>query len=171
MISVSHATIQEQAAPQTPARNLFAVRAWLYLIAALVFAMVLVGGATRLTGSGLSITEWQPILGVVPPSSDAAWQEAFAKYQQIPEYKLVNKGMNLAEFKAIYWWEWTHRLLGRLIGVRVLYPVCFLPLAAKHPKAVHIARRGAFCTRRRSRRAWLVYGQERSDGACRCQPI
>ncbi len=125
MISVSHATIQEQAASQGPARNLFAVRAWLYLIALFVFAMVLVGGATRLTGSGLSITEWQPILGVVPPSSDAAWQEAFAKYQKIPEYKLVNKGMNLAEFKAIYWWEWTHRLLGRLIGVVFFIPFVF----------------------------------------------
>src|SRR5262249_44083224 len=125
MISVSHATLQEQTTPQAPARNLFAVRAWLYFIALLVFAMVLVGGATRLTGSGLSITEWQPILGVVPPSSDAAWQEAFAKYQQIPEYKLVNKGMGIAEFKAIYWWEWTHRLLGRLIGFVFFIPFVF----------------------------------------------
>jgi cytochrome c oxidase assembly protein subunit 15 len=101
-----------------------AVRAWLLVVALLVLAMIVVGGATRLTGSGLSITEWQPIVGIVPPLSDADWQSAFAKYREIPEYKLVNKGMGLAGFKAIYWWEWSHRLLGRLIGL-----VFALPLA------------------------------------------
>ncbi len=101
-----------------------AVRIWLFAIAGMVFAMVIVGGATRLTGSGLSITEWQPILGIVPPMSEAAWQEAFEKYRHIPEYSQINPGMTLQGFKAIYWWEWTHRLLGRLIGV-----VFFIPFA------------------------------------------
>lgn len=99
-----------------------AVAAWLYAIAALVFAMVLAGGATRLTGSGLSITEWQPILGVIPPLNEAAWQEAFEKYKQIPQYQLLNRGMTLAEFQFIYAWEWSHRLLGRLIGVAFFVP-------------------------------------------------
>jgi heme a synthase len=98
------------------------VRVWLFAVASLVFLMVSLGGATRLTGSGLSITEWQPIMGVVPPLSDAAWQEAFERYRQIPQYEYVNRGMSLAAFKVIYWWEWTHRFLGRLIGV-----VFFLP--------------------------------------------
>lgn len=93
-----------------------AVRAWLFTVAALIFVLVSIGGATRLTGSGLSITEWQPIMGVVPPLSDAAWQEVFAKYKQIPQYQLVNKGMSLSAFKAIFWWEWTHRFLARLVG-------------------------------------------------------
>lgn len=93
------------------------VAAWLWLTAALVFAMIVVGGATRLTDSGLSITEWQPILGAIPPLSDADWQVAFEKYKQIPEYDIVNKGMSLEAFKGIYWWEWGHRFLGRIIGV------------------------------------------------------
>lgn len=93
------------------------VRLWLFIVAVLVLAMVGVGGATRLTGSGLSITEWQPVMGAVPPLTDGDWQEAFAKYKQIPQYQIVNRGMSLAEFKAIFWWEWGHRLLGRLTGV------------------------------------------------------
>jgi heme a synthase len=101
------------------------IRLWLFVMAALVFCMVLVGGATRLTGSGLSITEWQPIMGTVPPLSDPAWQEAFQKYQQIPQYKLLNKGMSLEAFKGIYWWEWGHRFLGRFLGVAFLLPFCF----------------------------------------------
>ncbi|HZV22016.1 MAG TPA: COX15/CtaA family protein [Hyphomicrobiales bacterium] len=111
-----------------------AVRAWLFVVAGFVFAMILVGGATRLTGSGLSITEWQPILGVIPPLSDAAWQEAFNKYQQIPQYKLVNSGMSLDAFKSIYWWEWTHRLLGRLIGFVFLIPFVFFLIRGSIPK-------------------------------------
>jgi cytochrome c oxidase assembly protein subunit 15 len=99
-----------------------AVRIWLLAVAALIFLMVSLGGATRLTGSGLSITEWQPILGAVPPLSEAAWQEAFEKYKQVPQYELVNRGMSLGAFKLIYWWEWTHRFLGRLIGVVFLVP-------------------------------------------------
>jgi cytochrome c oxidase assembly protein subunit 15 len=98
------------------------MRIWLWSIAALIFAMVLVGGATRLTESGLSITEWQPVTGTLPPLSDAAWTAAFEKYKAIPQYQQVNRGMSLAEFKMIFWWEWAHRLLGRLIGAAFLLP-------------------------------------------------
>ena len=104
-------------------RALGAVEAWLWFIAALVFAMVVVGGATRLTDSGLSITEWKPILGAIPPLSGADWQEAFRKYQEIPEYAHVNKGMALEDFKFIFWWEWSHRFLGRLIGLAFAAPL------------------------------------------------
>lgn len=99
-----------------------AVKWWLYAVAALVLAMVVVGGATRLTESGLSITEWKPLIGSLPPLSAADWQDAFAKYQLIPQYKALNAGMTLADFKAIFWWEWSHRLLGRLIGAAYLLP-------------------------------------------------
>src|SRR5688500_9137558 len=99
-----------------------AVRAWLFVVAALVFVVAAVGGATRLTGSGLSIVEWQLVAGALPPLSEAAWLEAFAKYQTIPQFKELNPGMSLDAFKVIYWWEWTHRLLGRLIGVVFLIP-------------------------------------------------
>ncbi len=99
-----------------------AIGLWLYAVALLILAMVLVGGATRLTESGLSITEWKPVMGVVPPLSDDSWREAFEKYQAIPQYRALNRGMSLAEFKTIYWWEWTHRLLGRVIGVAYLVP-------------------------------------------------
>ncbi len=98
------------------------VRFWLYVVAGLVFLMVVVGGITRLTESGLSITEWQPLLGALPPLSDADWATAFAKYREIPQYKLVNAGMTLDEFRSIYWWEWLHRLLGRAIGVVFAVP-------------------------------------------------
>jgi len=102
-----------------------AVRAWLFVLCALIFAMIVVGGATRLTDSGLSITEWKPILGIIPPLGEGAWTEAFAKYRQIPEYELINKGMSLGEFKTIYWWEWAHRFLGRMIGFAFLLPFLF----------------------------------------------
>jgi heme a synthase len=98
------------------------VGVWLWCVAALVFAMVLVGGATRLTESGLSIVEWKPVTGVVPPLSEADWQAEFAKYKTIPQYEQLNQGMSLGEFKAIYWWEWGHRLLGRIIGAAFLLP-------------------------------------------------
>jgi cytochrome c oxidase assembly protein subunit 15 len=98
-------------------QSLAAVRLWLWLLTTLVFAMVVVGGATRLTGSGLSITEWSPILGAIPPLTDQAWQDAFSKYQAIPQYKILNSGMSLDEFKFIFWWEWSHRQLGRAIGL------------------------------------------------------
>jgi cytochrome c oxidase assembly protein subunit 15 len=99
------------------------VAVWLWLVAALVLVMIGVGGATRLTGSGLSITEWQPIMGAIPPLSDADWAEAFAKYKLIPQYTEVNKGMSLADFKTIFWWEWGHRFLGRFIGVAFALPL------------------------------------------------
>jgi cytochrome c oxidase assembly protein subunit 15 len=107
----------------TEASHTRAIRLWLYAVAALVVVMVLVGGATRLTESGLSITEWKPVMGVVPPLSDEAWAAAFAKYQAIPQYRELNSGMSLTQFKTIYWWEWTHRLLGRLIGAAFLLPL------------------------------------------------
>src|SRR3954465_10386147 len=93
-----------------------AVAWWLFACCALVLAMVVVGGATRLTHSGLSITEWQPIVGTLPPLSMQDWQEAFDKYKATPQYQQVNSGMGLSEFKGIFWWEYFHRLLGRTIG-------------------------------------------------------
>ncbi|MCH9764942.1 MAG: COX15/CtaA family protein [Alphaproteobacteria bacterium] len=102
-----------------------AVATWLFAVAFLVFLMILVGGATRLTDSGLSITEWKPILGAIPPFSEADWQSAFEKYKQIPEYKLVNKNISLDGFKTIFWWEWGHRFLGRVIGVAFALPFLY----------------------------------------------
>ena len=90
--------------------------------------MVMVGGATRLTDSGLSIVEWRPVTGVVPPVSERAWMFEFEKYKTSSEYELANKGMSLDEFKRIYWWEWVHRLLGRLIGAAFLLPLLFFQL-------------------------------------------
>lgn len=110
-----------------------AVRGWLIVVAAMVVAMILVGGATRLTDSGLSITEWKPIHGIVPPLSQADWQEEFAKYRQIPEYALVNEGMDLAAFQRIYWWEWAHRFLGRTIGLVFALPLAFFWLRGAIP--------------------------------------
>jgi cytochrome c oxidase assembly protein subunit 15 len=104
------------------ARHLRALRLWLAVIALLIVAMILVGGATRLTDSGLSITEWQPIMGAIPPLSDDAWQKAFQAYQRIPEYTELKRGMSLDQFKTIYWWEWAHRFLGRLIGAAFFIP-------------------------------------------------
>lgn len=99
-----------------------AVGLWLLAVALVILAMIIIGGLTRLTGSGLSITEWKPIMGAIPPLSDAAWAEVFAKYQRIPQYLLENRGMSLEEFKGIFWWEWGHRFLGRLLGVLFLVP-------------------------------------------------
>ena len=98
------------------------VAVWLWLTAGLVFAMVVVGGVTRLTGSGLSITEWKPIMGVLPPMNHADWMDAFEKYRAIPQYQQVNAGMSLSEFQGIFFWEWFHRLLGRLIGLVFALP-------------------------------------------------
>lgn len=108
-----------------------AVRAWLLLVAGLVFAMVVVGGATRLTDSGLSITEWLPLLGAIPPLNAADWHAAFEKYKTIPQYAILNSGMSLAEFKFIYWWEWAHRFLGRFIGVAFALPFVAFWLTGK----------------------------------------
>ena len=111
-----------------------AIANWLFSVAILVFAMVVVGGITRLTESGLSITEWKPVSGAIPPLNEAAWQVAFTKYQQIPEYQLINKGMTLAQFKFIYFWEFIHRLLGRLIGVAFALPLAWFALRRAIPK-------------------------------------
>ncbi|MFG1441157.1 COX15/CtaA family protein, partial [Xanthobacter sp. V0B-10] len=100
-----------------------AVRLWLWAIAALIMAMVVVGGATRLTESGLSITEWKPVTGIFPPLSPAAWAAEFDRYKAIPQYEILNKGMGIDAFKRIYWWEWAHRLLGRLTGAAFLLPL------------------------------------------------
>jgi cytochrome c oxidase assembly protein subunit 15 len=103
------------------------VAAWLFGVALIVFAMVVLGGATRLTGSGLSITEWKPVAGVLPPLSEAEWRKDFGLYQATPQYQRVNRGMSLEQFKTIFWWEWTHRLLGRLAGAAFAIPfVAFL---------------------------------------------
>ena len=102
-----------------PAR---AVAIWLFVVAAMVFAMVIVGGSTRLTNSGLSITEWKPLSGTIPPLSPDQWGAEFDHYKQIPQYRAMNQGMDLAGFKFIYWWEWSHRLLGRLVGVAFAVP-------------------------------------------------
>ncbi len=113
---------------KTDARRAIAV--WLLLLFSLVACMIIVGGLTRLTDSGLSITEWKPVTGAVPPLSKAEWQSEFAKYKEIPEYYLQNKGMSLGEFKVIYWWEWGHRQLGRLVGL--VWAVGFLYFFARN---------------------------------------
>ncbi len=102
--------------------NRRAIRVWLTAVAALIFAIVVVGGATRLTESGLSITEWQPVDGVLPPLSEAEWQAQFDMYKAIPQYQALNPTMTLAAFKTIFWWEWAHRLLGRIIAFAFLLP-------------------------------------------------
>jgi cytochrome c oxidase assembly protein subunit 15 len=111
-----------------------AAGAWLAAVAALVLAMVVMGGATRATGSGLSITEWKPISGAIPPLSSAAWEQLFRLYQATPQYHLQNFGMTLAEFQTIFWWEWAHRLLGRLVGVAFLAPFLVLLALKRIPR-------------------------------------
>jgi cytochrome c oxidase assembly protein subunit 15 len=120
-----------------------AVRNWLWIVAALVFLMVIVGGATRLTESGLSIVEWKPVTGVLPPLSEAEWTAAFEDYKKIPQYQALNPDMDLSGFKFIFAWEWAHRLLGRLIGLVFALPLIWfwakdaLPRSVK-PKLVGI---------------------------------
>ena len=110
------------------------VAGWLFLCAALVFAIVLVGGVTRLTRSGLSIVEWQPLIGVVPPLSQADWEALFAKYRETPEFRLVNFGMTLEGFKRIFWWEYLHRLIARGIGLVFLLPYLYFLLRRRLDK-------------------------------------
>lgn len=110
------------------------VLVWLYVLTAMVFLMIVVGGATRLTDSGLSITEWKPIVGIIPPLTDAAWHDAFEKYRQIPEYHIVNRGMSLEAFKAIFWWEWGHRFLGRVIGIVFFVPFVWFMWMGQVPR-------------------------------------
>jgi cytochrome c oxidase assembly protein subunit 15 len=118
-MAIAAASVFSATAPMRADRG---VGIWLFVIAGLIGLMVVVGGLVRLTGSGLSITEWQPVTGAVPPLTDAEWQAEFAKYQGTPQYELINRGLGLAGFKTIYWWEWTHRLLGRALGVAFAAP-------------------------------------------------
>ena len=106
---------------------------WLHVVAALIVAMVVVGGITRLTESGLSITQWKPISGIVPPLTEAAWQAEFANYRRIPEYQQLNRGMTLAGFQAIFFWEYLHRLLGRVIGLAFALPLAWFALRRQVP--------------------------------------
>jgi cytochrome c oxidase assembly protein subunit 15 len=129
-----------------------AVRWWLFGVAALIAIMVLVGGATRLTESGLSIVEWKPVTGTLPPLNQDQWTAAFDAYKTIPQYRELNAGMNLAEFKTIFWWEWSHRLLGRVIGVAYLLPFLWFLW------------RGVLSTDLR-RRLWLIFGLGALQGA------
>ena len=111
------------------------VAAWLLLCCTMLFILVVVGGITRLTHSGLSIVEWQPLVGTLPPLSEQAWHETFQKYQQTPEYQKVNFGMSLEAFKGIFWWEYGHRLLGRAIGLVYLVPFLYFLLRRKLDRA------------------------------------
>lgn len=111
-----------------------AIANWLTMVATLIVLIVVVGGITRLTESGLSITEWKVVSGILPPLSDAAWQAEFAKYQQIPEYQQINRGMSLADFQFIYFWEYIHRLLARLIGVAFALPLLWFAWQRAIPK-------------------------------------
>ena len=137
---------------------------WLLVVAALILAMVVVGGATRATGSGLSITQWRPVSGVIPPLDHAAWERMFSLYQATPQYRLINRGMDLAQFQSIFWWEWSHRLLGRLLGVVFFVPfivLLALRLAAPADRALPAALRPG----RPSGPDRLVDGPERPGGA------
>ena len=111
-----------------------AMARWLYCVAALIVAMVVVGGVTRLTESGLSITEWKPISGAIPPLTTAQWQAEFANYQRIPEYQQLNRGMTLDGFKAIFFWEYAHRLLGRAIGLAFALPLLWFAVKRQVPR-------------------------------------
>jgi cytochrome c oxidase assembly protein subunit 15 len=128
---MTYAVAAAPAHPDTIERNRRMVRRWLYLVVLVLFALFVVGGATRLTGSGLSITEWKPIHGVIPPLNAAEWQEEFDKYRAIPQYQQINRGMSLDEFKTIFWWEWAHRFLARGVGLLVALPLAFFWLTGR----------------------------------------
>jgi cytochrome c oxidase assembly protein subunit 15 len=128
------------------------IRWWLLSVAVLIAIMVLVGGATRLTESGLSIVEWKPVTGALPPLNQAQWTQAFEAYKTIPQYQKLNAGMTLAEFKTIFWWEWSHRSLGRTIGVVYLLPF------------LYFLWRGGISTDLK-RRLWLIFGLGALQGA------
>jgi heme a synthase len=129
-----------------------AVKWWLFSVAALIAIMVLVGGATRLTESGLSIVEWKPVTGTLPPLTDAQWTQAFEGYKTIPQYRELNAGMSLSEFKTIFWWEWSHRLLGRVIGAVYLLPFLFFLWRGMLGGEL-------------KRRLWLIFGLGALQGA------
>ena len=128
------------------------VRGWLAIVALMIAAMVIVGGATRLTESGLSIVEWKPVTGTLPPLGEQAWTAAFEAYKAIPQYQQINRGMSLVEFKTIFWWEWSHRLLGRTIGAVFLLP--FLYFLWKGGLGSEL-----------KRRLWLIFGLGALQGA------
>src|ERR1700688_904309 len=115
------------------------IATWLLVCCALVFALIVVGGVTRLTHSGLSITEWQPIVGTLPPLSESQWGKAFAKYQTTPEYLQVNRGMSIDAFKGIFWWEYVHRLLGRLVGFAFIVPLVWFVARGTLPSSPGLA--------------------------------
>ena len=121
-----------------------AIAYWLLFCCALIFAMVVIGGITRLTLSGLSITEWQPVTGILPPLSDAQWAAEFEKYRQIPQYRQLNLGMSLAEFKSIYFWEYLHRLWGRLIGFTYALPLIYFVVRRQAPRRLVLPLCGIF---------------------------
>lgn len=125
-------------------RNRLYLRIWLGVVLAAIFALVIVGGATRLTDSGLSITEWNPVHGAIPPLSAADWTEEFELYKQIPEYQQINKGMTLGEFKQIYWWEWAHRFLARSVGVLFALPFVFFLFTGRVEKRLRWPLAGLF---------------------------
>jgi heme a synthase len=135
-----------------PSQQISAVKWWLFSVAALIAIMVLVGGATRLTESGLSIVEWKPVTGALPPLTDAQWAQAFEGYKTIPQYRELNAGMSLAEFKTIFWWEWSHRLLGRVIGAVYLLPFLFFLWCGVLGGEL-------------KRRLWLIFGLGALQGA------
>jgi cytochrome c oxidase assembly protein subunit 15 len=132
----------EAAVPRS--REARPVAIWLLICCALLLAMVVVGGVTRLTHSGLSITEWQPIVGSLPPMSDEDWRTTFEKYQATPEYLQINRGMSLAAFKQIFWWEYFHRLLGRAIGVVFLLPYLWFLARRRIPAGYGLPLLGIF---------------------------
>jgi cytochrome c oxidase assembly protein subunit 15 len=129
-------TTLQAARVDASARDASEVRFWLFAVAALIFVMVLVGGATRLTESGLSITQWKPVTGVIPPLSIADWRDEFARYRQIPQFAELNPDMTLEGFKTIFWWEWSHRLLARIIGVVFVVPALWFYLSGRLRGAV-----------------------------------
>jgi heme a synthase len=137
---------------QSVAASLRGVRIWLVVVAAMVVAMVLVGGATRLTESGLSIVEWKPVTGALPPLSEKAWNDAFEGYKTIPQYRQLNPRMSLDEFKTIFWWEWSHRLLGRAIGVVFLLPFLYFLWRGGLPSKLKT-------------RLWLIFALGGAQGA------
>lgn len=128
------------------------VRLWLLLSAGMILLTLVVGGATRLTESGLSIVEWKPVAGVLPPISESEWQAEFAKYQAIPQYRELNRGMSLHAFKTIYWWEWSHRLLARLTGTVFLLPFLFFLWRGDIPQRLRM-------------RLWAIFGAGGALGA------
>ncbi len=125
-------------------RNRRAVRIWLGLVLLSLFCLVLVGGATRLTQSGLSITEWKPIHGVIPPLNAAEWQDEFDRYKQIPQFKLLNSDITVDDFKSIFWWEWAHRLLARAMGVIFAVPLIFFWATGRIEKSLRLPLVGIF---------------------------